>query len=267
MAQLASQQQIFLFQTALLERVADQNDDLFKRQRLLDEIKSPELGGAHSGFDGAMARDHDHRGRAGQRLQAAERFEAIDARKPDVEKDDFQITHCGTLQGFLRGCHGFHVMAFVAEDRSERLSNAGFVVDDEEAWSSGHGAVSVPLWSAMMAGVNSATGNSMTKREPMGELSSTWMLPPCSAMMRAAMARPSPVPRSFVEKCGRNNLSLSSGEIPWPVSETEISTVSESVSALVETAISPKAEFSRASAALSMRFTTTLRSKPVSALT
>src|SRR5712692_4530795 len=158
-----------------------------------------------------MARDHDNRGRAGQRLQAAERFEAVDARKPDVKKNNFQITDGGTFQGFLRGSHGLHLMAFVAEDRRERFANAGFVVDDEEAWSSGHGAMSVPLWVAMTAGVNSATGNSMTKREPAGELSSTWMLPPCSAMMRAAMARPSPVPRSFVDrKSTRLNSSHSS---------------------------------------------------------
>src|SRR6266446_602602 len=39
------------------------------------------------------------------------------------------------------------------------------------------------------------------------------MLPPCSATMRAAMARPRPVPRSLVEKCGRKSLSLSSDEI------------------------------------------------------
>ena len=37
-----------------------------------------------------------------QRLQAAECFEAVDARKPDVEKDNFEITDGGAFQGFLR---------------------------------------------------------------------------------------------------------------------------------------------------------------------
>src|SRR2546428_4193177 len=150
-----------------------------------------------------MARDHDNRGRAGQRLQAAECFEAVDARKPDVKKNNFQITGGGTFQGFLRGSHSLHLMAFVAEDRGERFANAGFVVDDEEAWFSGHGAVSIPLGLAMMAGVNSATCNSITKREPIGGISSKSMLPPCSSVMCAAIARPSPAPQPSVEKCGR----------------------------------------------------------------
>ena len=105
----------------------------------------------------------------------------------------------------------------------------------------------------------------MTKRAPTGKLSSTWMLPPCSAMMRAAMASPRPVPRSLVEKCGRKSLSLSSGEMPCPVSATQICTASASASDFVETAISRKEELSKASAALSIRFTTTLRISPASA--
>jgi len=56
-------------------------------------------------------------------------------------------------------------------------------------------------------------------------------------------------------------------EMPVPVSETQITTVSASEWAMVETRISRNAEFSRASAALSMRFTTTLRSRPPSART
>ena len=46
----------------------------------------------------------------------------------------------------------------------------------------------------------SAEGSSRIKREPAGELSSTRRPPPCSATIRAAMASPRPVPRSFVEK-------------------------------------------------------------------
>ena len=64
--------------------------------------------------------------------------------------------------------------------------------------------------------------------EPTGSLSSTLREPLCSATIRLAMARPRPVPRSFVEKCGRKRRSLSSGEMPWPVSAISISTASPS---------------------------------------
>ena len=43
------------------------------------------------------------------------------------------------------------------------------------------------------------TGNSIVKRVPRGALSSTSMLPPCSAMIRRTIARPRPLPRRLVE--------------------------------------------------------------------
>src|SRR5579863_309069 len=97
------------------------------------------------------------------------------------------------------------------------------------------------------------------KREPVGELSSTRRPPPCSATMRAAMARPRPVPRSLVEKWGRKSLSLSCGEMPWPVSATIISTKSESGLERVETVMLRTGEDSRDSAALSIKLTMTER--------
>src|SRR5712691_9641370 len=265
--QFASQQLVFIFEAALLNGVANQNDDLLKRKGFLDEIEGAELCGPYGCFDCAVTGNHDDRGRARGRLQAAQRFEAVDTRKPDVQENDLEIAGGGALQGFLGGTHGFHMVALVFENRRERFTNASLVVHDEEMRSRAHRVASDPLWSAREAGVNSTTGSSTRKRDPTGRLSSTWMLPPCSATMRAAMARPSPVPRSLVEKCGRKSLSLSSGEMPVPVSETQISTVSASESALVETRISRNAEFSRASAALSMRLTTTLRSRAPSART
>src|SRR6266705_993879 len=214
-----------------------------------------------------MTGNHDDCGWPRGRLQAPYGFHAVDPRKPDVQETDLDITSRGALQCFLSGTHSFHMIALVLENRGERFSNASFVVHDEEMRSRCHRVASDPLWSASEAGVNSATGSSTRKRDPTGTLSSTWMLPPCSATMRAAMARPRPVPRSLVEKCGRKSLSLSSGEIPVPVSETQITTVSASECVLVETRISRNAEVSNASAALSMRFTTTLRSSPPSART
>src|SRR5438034_1750648 len=164
----------------------------------------------------------------------------------------FPYTTLFRSQGFLGRPHRIHLIAFIPQDESEGLANASLVVDDEDVWPQRHRAVGDPLWSATEAAGNSAAGNSITKREPTGKLSSTWMLPPCSAMMRAAMASPRPVPRSLVEKCGRKSLSLSSGEMPLPVSATDISTASASGSDFVETVISRKEEFSNASAALSI---------------
>src|SRR5207253_2127594 len=166
-------------------------------------VRATKLGAKFSGsngrFDGSMAGNHDDCRRVRQRLNAAKSFEAVDPRKPDVEKHNLQIAHRGTFQGFLGRPHRIHLIAFIPQDESEGLANASLVVDDEDVWPQRHRAVGDPLWSATEAAGNSAAGNSITKREPTGKLSSTWMLPPCSAMMRAAMASPRPVPRSLVE--------------------------------------------------------------------
>src|SRR6267143_28729 len=267
MAQFASQQLVFLFQAPLLNRVSNENNYFFEREPLFDEIESTQLRSAHSCFDRAVARNHDDCRRPRRRLQTAQCFEPVHSRKPNVQEHDLQIAGTGTIERLLGGSDGFDVIALLLENRGKRFTDSGLVIHNQKLRFVGHQAASDPLWSAMEAGVNSAAGSSTRKREPAGRLSSTWMLPPCSATMRAAIARPSPVPRSFVEKCGRNSLSLSSGEIPWPVSDTQISMVSASKCARVETTISRQAEFSMASAALSMRLTITLRSNPPSART
>ena len=105
----------------------------------------------------------------------------------------------------------------------------------------------------------SAAGNRIKNRVPVGKLSSTRIVPLCSAMIRLAIANPSPVPRSFVEKCGKNSRSLSSGEIPCPLSEISISTASPSLSTRVATRSCRIVEPSIASAALSIRFASTRR--------
>src|SRR5882672_9123921 len=126
------------------------------------------------------------------------------------------------IQGFLSGTHSFNVVALVLENRRERFTYASLIVHDEEMRSRCHRVASAPLWSAKDAGVNSATGSSTRKRDPAGRLSSAGIPPPCSDTMRAAMARPSPVPPSLVEKCGRKSVSLSSGEMGVPVWGTEV---------------------------------------------
>ena len=120
----------------------------------------------------------------------------------------------GPFEGLFGAGRGRDEIAFIGEDGGKRFANAAFVVNDQNAGLRSDHEDSAPECSPARAGVASAAGSSTRKREPTGELSSTCKVPPCSATMRAAMARPSPVPRSLVEKCGRKSLSLSSGEMP-----------------------------------------------------
>src|SRR5215471_12694276 len=251
----------------LLHGIANQHNDFFERQGLLDEVESAQFRGTHRGFDGAMPGNHDHFRRTGNGLDAAERFQAVHARQPDIEKHDFKIAAVDAFEGLLGRANGIDAILFIAKNGREGLANAFFIVDNQDFRFHTHRSESSAARSEAAAAEISATGNSIRKREPTGWLSSTRREPPCSEMMRAAIARPRPVPRSLVEKCGRNNLSLSCGEIPCPVSATAISIVSDSGRKWVATVISRKLESSRASAALSMRLTMTLRRSGASART
>ena len=176
------------------------------------------------------------------------------------------------VETFLARRDGLDVVAFVAQKRAEGLADAAFIVDDENGcWRSWLlASLDVPRrGSALPAAVagTSAAGNRITKRVPTGKLSSARIVPLCSAIIRLAIASPNPVPRSFVEKCGRNSRSLSSGEIPWPLSEISISTASPSLSTRVATPIRRSGEPSIASAALSIRFAITCRISSGSAFT
>src|SRR5579864_6983613 len=172
MAKLDAQELIFFLQAALLDGVADQDDDFVERERLLDEIESAEFGGADGGFNGAVSGDHDYRGRPLRGLKSAEGLEAVHAGEPNVEEDDFHVAAGGALERFFGRAHGFDDVTFILQDGGKGFANAGFVVDDQKVRARGHQEASTSLRSAAGAGAGSATGSSIRKREPIGKLSS-----------------------------------------------------------------------------------------------
>src|SRR5207249_3623866 len=129
--------------------------------------------------------------------QPSQRFEAIDAGKPDVEQHEVIHILLDFLQAVLAGRDGFGRKAFVLEDALQRLPDAGLVIDNEDSWH---------------------TGSSTTNRVPFGEFGSAPIYPPWSSRMRLEMARPRPVPFLCVEKYGLKSRSRSSGAMPRPVS-------------------------------------------------
>src|SRR5229473_337957 len=151
-------------------------------------------------------------------------FEGIHPIEPHVEENQIWGPLIETRKTLFAGRYRRGLIPFVSEDRRKRLADALLVVHNEDGMR--HGFPFQAVRGEIGAAATSVMGSCRMNLAPMGELSSTRMDPWCSAMMRLAMARPSPVPRSFVEKWGRKSLSLSSGEIPWPLSPTIISMVS-----------------------------------------
>src|SRR5690242_18734120 len=173
MAKFGVEELIFFLQTALLDGVADEDDDAFQGKRLFDEVEGAEFCGADRGLDGAVAGDDDDARGLRKALDAAEGFHAVHAGEPDVEENHFDGGGVEALEGEFSGFNGFDGVALVAEDGGERLADAGFVIHDEDFGAGAHrilssGAMSAPMRSALAAAGSSTTGSSIRKREPRG---------------------------------------------------------------------------------------------------
>ena len=176
---LGAQDAVLRFEIALAQGVAHHQHRLFERQRLLDEIERAHLDGADRRLDVAVAgNDHDLRIDL-PFAQPLQRGQAVETRQPDVEHDHVEGRAVGFLEALFAGAGGIDVEAFVLEDSADRRAHAGFIVNDKNG--------------------RHQAGNSMINRVPVGTLSVTSMLPPCSATMRRTMARPRPLPRPLVE--------------------------------------------------------------------
>ncbi len=187
----------------LAERVAHDEDRLLERERLLDEVERPHLDGAHRRFDVAVTGNQDHLGIDLTFAQPRQRREAVHAGQPDVEHDQIDRAACDAIEARLAARHRLHRVALVTQDAGERRPNPGLVVDDEDGGlqnSATRGSQFPAHETAVQVDVTPAQpGNSIVKRVPLGWLSATSILPPCSAMMRRTIARPRPLPRPFVE--------------------------------------------------------------------
>ena len=210
LAELAAQYQVLLLKAALLDGIADEDDDFFEGERLFDEVEGAKFRGAHGGFDVAMAGDHDDRGRIGNVADAAEGFHAVDAWQPDIQKNDVQVAGGDAVQSFFGGAHGFHGVMFVAQDGGERFADARLIVHDQDFVRRAHESLSIPERSAGAAVESSATGSSIKKREPTGRLSSTRREPPCSEMMRGNSGT-----LKAYSSCARQWPGPSQCRVPW----------------------------------------------------
>ena len=122
---------VFLRQAVNFERVLDDENDFFQRERLLDEIERAKLGGPHGGFDaGVPGNHHDHRVHA-VLAYALQRVEPVDSIQPHIQQDQIDGALLEQRETFLAGRYGQRFVSFVGQDRRKRLSNPLLVIHDE----------------------------------------------------------------------------------------------------------------------------------------
>ena len=215
-----AQRAVLRLEPALPHGVADDQDRLLERERLLDEVEGAHLDRAHGRLDVAVPGDHDHRRVDAALAQPRQRRQPVHARQPDVEHDDVVRRAQHAIEAGLAALDGLDGVALVAQHAAQRAAHAGLVVDDQDVGfhhSYQSPATGFPLSASscwVPAGFQSAakmkrvagTGNWKLstwqldhETVPCGTLSVASMLPPCSAMIRRTIARPSPLPRRLVE--------------------------------------------------------------------
>src|SRR2546429_10026464 len=98
------------------------------------------------------------------------------------------------------------MVAFVGQDTAQRGRGAGVVFDQQHVgWKTHFGSSFV---------------NTMQKDVPWFNCVRNRSTPPCFCTMRAAIAKPSPVPPALVLKNWSNNRGCTSDDRPLPVSST-----------------------------------------------
>jgi hypothetical protein len=115
------------------ERIAQQEQHAIGVERLLENVEGAELRGLHRRLNRGVAADHHDHGRRVGGAQPSQRLDAIDAGHLDVEKDQMRAEAVVLAQPIESVRHGVNRVAFVLEQLPERLANAGFVIDDENA--------------------------------------------------------------------------------------------------------------------------------------
>ncbi len=174
-AELLPKPAVLLFQPVDFESILDDQNNFFERKRLLNEIKRAEFGGAHRCFNVGVPGNHHHHRAHSALAHTFERLEAIDSLKPYVEKNQVGGTLIEQLETLFARRHRRSFIPFVGEYRRQRLSNALFVVHNENGLS--HEFPLQTVRGEIGAGASSVTGSCKINFAPMGELSSTRMEP------------------------------------------------------------------------------------------
>ena len=124
---------VLVAQLPLVEGVAQRDEHLFGRERLLDEIERPFFRRFDGGTDCAVAGDDHHRKSFVHRPETVEHLEAVHARHLHVEQHEVRRFAFREREAFLAGGRADEIVAFVLEHHAQRVANGDFVIDDQDA--------------------------------------------------------------------------------------------------------------------------------------
>ena len=129
-----AQRAVLRLEAPLMERVADDEDGLLERERLLDEVERAHLDRADGRLDVAVPRDQHDLGVHLPLAQARQRREAVHAGQPDVEDDQVEGAAGDAIEALFAARHRLDGVAFVTQHPAQGGPHARLVVDDQDRW-------------------------------------------------------------------------------------------------------------------------------------
>jgi hypothetical protein len=94
-------------------------------------VVGAELGGANSGFDGAVSRDHDDFRRVLDFADLLQRVQTVHSGKPNVEQNGIEGALAQKLEASLTALRRLRLITFVFQHALERMPDRGFIIYDE----------------------------------------------------------------------------------------------------------------------------------------
>ena len=158
-AEFLAELPVFLRQAMNFERILDDQNDFFQRERLLDEIECAKLGGAHGGFDAGVPGNHDDHRVHAVLANALQCFEAVDSIEPHIQQHQINGALLEQRETLFAGRHGERFVSFVRQDRRQRFAYALLVVHNENGICHESKKKSYPIRGDIGADATSAMGS------------------------------------------------------------------------------------------------------------
>src|SRR5579875_400146 len=123
----------FFFSAAAADSGADIGKQFLVVPGLLDEVGSAGLDGVDDIADGAVGRNHDDRKVGDEALDAGEQINASFAGESEIEQQEVVGAACELVESASTVGRGFYLETFQGEEGFKRITDASFIVDDEDA--------------------------------------------------------------------------------------------------------------------------------------
>ena len=132
--ELLLQLDVLLFDVLFVQRLVDDDLQLFQVERLHDVVFGAELHGLDGVVGGGVGRDHDHRQLLIVGLDLLEQLDAVEVGHADVGDDQVVFPPFQLLERVQAAHRLIHLVALLAQDERQHVAQAVVVIDQQNVY-------------------------------------------------------------------------------------------------------------------------------------